>query len=244
MSLDKTILEMNKRINLAESMTEQMERRIKELEEETNSLGIIEPGDSDPLIVHVTKIKDFSILQEKNPDDAGFDLSITRLFIQKAEGSDDVDEWAIFKFPTIEKPPDVICLPIGGANFTGSLGNNPTFEIVVQLISDDFDIEEITWNEAQALNRIKYDSTKLKLDINIENTESGFAEHLTALRLCFENNLPSGNEDNDFTGILVRDGASSGTGLNSSFTVPFVTSRVEEGVANSIVGFYIPKKSF
>lgn len=48
--MDRMLADMNKRVQSAEAQNQQMERRIKELEEQTNSLGIIEPGQPDFLI--------------------------------------------------------------------------------------------------------------------------------------------------------------------------------------------------
>lgn len=240
MSLDKMILEMNKRINLAESMTEQMERRIKELEEETNSLGIIEPGNSDPLIVHVTKITEFSTIQEFKPDDSS--PSGLRATVELPGGAGNGRrEWAIFKFPVKEKPPDIICMPGGAIFLDATIGDKPTVELSLELIQEDFDIDEVTWNDVQGFGLTKYNGSTFELDPDNDETQGGSAIFPGA-RLLFKNKLPDGNEDKFFTGFVMKEGSFSDN-KNTGFTINYAVNFTPD-TPNISAAFYIPNKTF
>ncbi len=243
-AIDRTIVELNKRIQNAEAQNQQMERRIKELESQTNSLGIIEPANEGSLILGITKIEEFSVLNESNPGAPGFGGAVK--FSIEPDPSINQDKWPIFKFPIKVRQPDVIVLPKAEWRIESGEGELPIISYEIVLIEDDFEIDEVTWNDVQSFTTVRFNRAGFLLTppTTIEGDRVGKAEFPfeKPTRLGFDNDFIARFIETLFTGFLIRDIKDETVGADKS---KLDTSDFELDLDDpNQRAFYIPNEIF
>lgn len=152
--MERMIVEMNKRIQDAEAQNQQMERRIKELEGQTNSLGIIEPGQPDFLVGGMILISDPVSVSSESPGEQGTLKTTSR--DGSGEGDDDPEVWIVAKLPQPTLSFQSFIAQITATSkitFPEDVGGGAAAVVgEVHGIQEDFNIDDVTFSVADAFD--------------------------------------------------------------------------------------------
>lgn len=172
--IDRMIASMNKRIKDAETKNQQMERRIKELEGQTNSLGIIEPGQEDFLVGGMILISDAVSVNSEAPNEQGTNNFTKR---QGIEDGDDIEDWLIAKLPqpTLSFR-SFIAQVRGNSEVTfppDNIGAGAAVVCEIYGIQEDFKIDDVTFAVADAFDIKRIGTFNVVSDVLVGVVEGG-----------------------------------------------------------------------
>lgn len=230
--IEKIIIELNKRIQDAESQNQQMERRIKELEEQTNPLGIIEPGQEDFLVGGMINLDNIITVSNFKPGFLGGPTGISN-------ENNNAKQWVIAKFPQATDKFQSFVSDGGGIG-TKIKAEDPGINIFVEAklygIQEDFDIIAMDFNKAQALDIKELGVINSLFGGSGDEGSIVFAGGLSGLIDIGFSGKP--DDGKTFFGVLARIEDSAHTGL-------IVTLNFSGGLGGGFnsIGFFTPNLS-
>lgn len=240
--MERMIIELNKRIQIAEAQNQQMERRVKELEGQTNSLGIIEPGQEDFLVGGMILITNGVTVGNQTPGQVLGPGLFTRREGFGGEG-DDAEDWLIAKLPQpTDKFESFIAQVTARSDITfpeDSGGGSAGIVFEVYGIQEDFNIDDVTFVVAEDFDIKLIGSFSISAAATAEviegesiETESDFIGASGFIDTGFPGNTP--DSEKRYFGILIK------TSLVNSIAIgrADVFGSIPAGTFS--VGFYSP----